>query len=78
MNTEDLPFKLMPELFKGKHIAIKLNFKSPSLISSKSDLDTLEVIVKESVSVTIDKNTIILPQNLKDASPIPSQLTQKL
>jgi hypothetical protein len=65
----------MPELYLGKNIAIKLNFKDPSIISSSSDFDILEVIVKESVIATIKTNTIILSRNLKDSSPIPPQLT---
>jgi hypothetical protein len=36
----------------------------------------LEVIVKESVTVSMIKNTIILSQNLKDLSKIPPQLTE--
>jgi len=75
VNSEELSFKLMPELYQGKNIAIKLNFKDPSIISSSSDFDILEVIVKESVIVTFKSNTIIFSRNLKDSSPIPPQLT---
>ena len=61
---------------KGKSIYIKLYFKDPSLSSSSYDFDILEVTVKKTVFVELSAtNTIILSQNLKDSSPIPSQLT---
>ena len=71
VNAEELSFQLKPELYQDKKIAIKLNFKSPSSISSSSDFDILEVTVKQSVISNIASNSIILSQYLKDTSLIP-------
>ncbi len=63
MNTEVIEFKLLPELYQGKTISMKLYFKNPSFISSSSDFDILEVIVKKTEYVELNSNKIILSQN---------------
>ena len=75
MKTENLEFKLTPNLYNGKIIAIKLNFKDPSIISSSSVPDILEVKVRESVVANFQNKSIVLPRNVYDSSQIPPQLT---
>ena len=38
---------------------IKLNFKDPRTISSKTELDLLEIVVKESVHVRLPSNQAV-------------------
>jgi hypothetical protein len=53
-------------------MAIKLEFNDTRTISAKSELDTLEVLVKESITVKTPSNQIIrLPANKKASSSIP-------
>lgn len=68
MSPQEISYQLMPSSNERKNLAIKLNFKNPSLISAQSDLDTLDVVVKESVIINQPANTsannsiIILPR----------------
>lgn len=60
---------MMPDLNKGSLLAIKLNFNDPTLISVRTEFDTLEVIVTEYVSVKLNANqTIYLSIDQKASS----------
>ncbi len=62
----------MPHLNNTRFMAIKLLFNDPRKISAKSDPDTLEVIVKESITVKNPYNQIIkLSANKRATSSIP-------
>ena len=62
----------MPQLNNSRFMEIKLEFSDPRTISAKSELDILEVVVKESITVKTPFNNIIkLPANKKASSRIP-------
>ena len=46
----------MPQLNNSRFMQIKLYFNDPRKISAKSELDTIEVVVKESITVKNPKN----------------------
>jgi hypothetical protein len=59
MEREIVSCSLLPELSDGRLMKIKLNFKDPRTISSKSEFDLLEIIVKESLHFRLTSNQVI-------------------